>query len=195
MPSTGSPANTAARGSGTCHPGVDSGREPFALNDVALRGTHQRGDRQAVDLRQPPEQRQPLPVRRQTRCLGETAKPGCHIGPEPRSRGDGAQARRDRPFDLARGDVERGHRVRTDPQLADQYIQRALQRRRFDGASAASDRAVACRNNRAAYENRRGQRGRAGQHHRHRGADGDRNNKDRKSATGAVCGYRPAPRW
>ena len=115
------------RGAGACHPGVDPGREPFALNDVAMRGAHQRRDRQAVRLRQPPEQSQSLPVRRQTRRLGEAAQPGGHVGAQPRSCGDGAQAVRDGAVDLACRDIERGDRMGADPQFADQHVQRTLQ--------------------------------------------------------------------
>ena len=171
MPSTGRPASTARCGAGARHPRVDPRREPLPLDDVALRGAHQRGDRQPVALRQPPEQRQPLPMPGQRRRCGEAAQPRRDVGSEPGARGDGAQARRDRPVDLAGGDVERGHGMCADPQLADQHVQRALQRGRFHGAGAG--RATDRRLTHHRVPPRQPPRPRAadgGQHHRHRSA-------------------------
>ena len=64
-PSAGRPASTAAVVRAPAMPAVDARRESFPLNDVPLRGLHQRGDRQAVRLGELPAHREPLPVRRQ----------------------------------------------------------------------------------------------------------------------------------
>ena len=91
-PSSGRPGQHRRGGACAGHPGVDPGREAFALNDVALRGLHQRRDRQAVVLGELPTHREPLPMRGQRRSTGHAAQARGDVGAQPRPRRHRPQA-------------------------------------------------------------------------------------------------------
>ena len=96
------PGQHGRRRAGTRHAGVDPRREPFPLNDIALRGAHQRGDGQSMRLGQLPTHREPLPVRRQRRARRDAAQTRRHVGAQPCPRGHRPQRRGDRSVDLGR---------------------------------------------------------------------------------------------
>ena len=49
-------------GARSSHTGIDAGKESFPLDQIPLRGLHQRPDGQAMRLRELPAHREPLPL-------------------------------------------------------------------------------------------------------------------------------------
>ena len=136
-PKAGKPGENPRRRPRARHPRSDPRLEAAPLDDVAVRRPHQGRDREPRLLAQLPADRQAFPLGRQrsTRAAARAA-PSRHrhpASPETPPR----EPTRHRTVGLRRGRSDGGHRVRADPQLADEDDQRTLR-----AADSAARRAM-----------------------------------------------------
>ena len=132
-------------GPGTGHARLDPGGKPLPFNDIAS-ARRASGPRSPVRGRRPTASTPPADPNRGLRADRPRARsPAATSAPSPARAATARQSRPDRAVGLVGGDVEGAHRMRADPQFADQNIQRApavpgpraaVRRRRCDAGGA-----------------------------------------------------------